>query len=506
MKDRFFLTLRAAAALLAFPLLGGSLLGGFLLGGCQKSGGGVKAYEYTEIRRGSLEKTVSASGTLKPVATVSVLARMSGKVETIHVDYNDRIRKGDILAELNTDMLRLQREQQLAQVIKARANYELQLLNFRNQEQLAERNLISDYELRTARTSLNIQGAELSAAEASLRVIETEINQYALITSPIDGIVLERNINEGSTVVEGSSSNSSSIFTLAENLEEMQIEAAVGELDIAGISAGQEVRFTLEALPGRTYTGEVETIHLMPSVQDNVVSYTVIINVNNQDGSLLPGMTCAVEFIEERNENILIVSNGALRYQPSALSAQEIADLVFDAGIRGRAGGPMTEAQRRTAREEQQQNAAQSAAPGAASRQQNAGLSGLMMGGGGFGGPPGGGPMRGGPPGGGGPGGRGPGGGQAQDGQGAQSRNAGQEAAPKTLWYLNDEGKFECILVRTGISDGSFTEIRPLPPGRGEGEAPPAPPSAMEAPSPMEAPSAPAPALEGMRVILRERV
>ncbi|MDR2069506.1 MAG: efflux RND transporter periplasmic adaptor subunit, partial [Spirochaetaceae bacterium] len=215
------------------------VLTGLSLGGCLKPAEGTKTYEYTEIRRGTLEKTVSASGALKPVSTVSVLARMSGKVEAIHVDYNDRIRKGDILAELNTDMLRLQREQQLAAVIKARANHELQLLNYQNQEKLAEKNLISEYELKTTRTALNVQAAELAAAEASLRVIETEINQYAFITSPIDGIVLERNISEGATVVEGSSSNSSSIFTLAENLEEMQIEAGVGELDIASIRQGQ---------------------------------------------------------------------------------------------------------------------------------------------------------------------------------------------------------------------------------------------------------------------------
>jgi HlyD family secretion protein len=212
----------------------------------------------------------------------------------------------------------------------------------------------------------------------------------------------------------------------------------------------------------------------MPSVADNVVSYTVIINVHNQDGSLLPGMTCAVEFIVERKENILIVPNGALRYQPPALSVREIAGLE---GVPLReAGGPP--------------------AAGNSSRQQNTGLSGLMTGGGGFGPPPGGG-GPGGPPGGG-----GPGGGRAQDaqgasGQGSQSRNPGQEAAPKTLWYLNGEGKLQRILVRTGISDGFFTEIRPLPSGREEGEA------AKAGPSPREAPSAP---LEGMQVILRERV
>ncbi|MDR2630042.1 MAG: efflux RND transporter periplasmic adaptor subunit [Spirochaetaceae bacterium] len=436
------------------------ILLGLSLGGCLKPAEGTKTYEYTEIRRGTLEKTVSASGTLKPVATVSVLARMSGKVETIHVDYNDRIRKGDILAELNTDMLRLQREQQLASVIKARANHELQLLNYQNQEKLAEKNLISEYELKTTRTALAVQAAELSAAEASLRVIETEINQYAFITSPIDGIVLERNISEGTTVVEGSSSNSSSIFTLAENLEEMQIEAGVGELDIAAIRQGQAVRFTLEALPGKAYTGIVKTIHLMPTVQDNVVSYTVIINVDNRDGTLLPGMTCAVEFIEERNEDVLLVPNAALRYQPVGLSAEEIAERVFNASLQGMSEAQTREAQTREAQrieaaEARTKQAAEPSGQGRENRQ--TGLSGLVMGGGGFGGP-----------------------GRFPGNRGNPPSAPAPSGAPKTLWYINGEGKLDCFLVRTGISDGSFTEIRPV--------------------------LAPEEDLTGMRVILRERV
>jgi HlyD family secretion protein len=436
-------------------------LTGLSLGSCLKSAEAALSYDFTEIRRGSLEKTVSAGGALKPVATVNVLARMSGKVELIHVDYNDRIRKGDILAELNTDMLRLQREQQLAAVIKARANHELQLLNYQNQEKLAEKNLISEYELKSTRTALNVQAAELSAAEASLRVIETEINQYALITSPIDGIVLERNINEGATVVEGSSSNSSSIFTLAENLEEMQIEASVGELDIPSIRQGQTVRFTLEALPGKTYTGMVKTIHLMPAIQDNVVSYTVIIDVDNRDGTLFPGMTCAVEFIEERNEDILMVPNAALRYQPVGLSADEIAERVFNAGLSG-----MSEDQRAEALARRRQT---EAAPSPNRETRQAGLSGLMTGGGGFGGPRMGGP--------GGPGGMG---GQRT----APASGQALEGTPKTLWYINGEGKLDCFLVRTGISNGSFTEVRLInAPEEGAGEN-----------------------LTGMRIILRERV
>jgi HlyD family secretion protein len=335
---------------------------------------------------------------------------MSGKVEKIHVDFNDPIRRGMILAELNTDMLRLQREQQMAQVIKSRANYELQLINFRNQETLAEKDLISEYELKSGRTTLDIQAAELAAAEASLKAIETEINQYAFITSPIDGIVLERNINEGDTVVDSSSSNSSSIFTLAENLEEMQIESWVGELDISSISQGQEVRFTLESLPGRTFTGVVESKRLMPTVQDNVVSYNVIINVENRDGALLPGMTCSVEFIERRIEDALLAPNGALRYRPTALLNQD-------------------------------RNAAGSAGSG-----RQGGLAGLVT-------PPMPGRMR---------GAGGSSGGAGANAGTSQGRSAG-DGAPRTgsLWYVDGNGKPDYVTVRIGLSDGSYTEILP---------------------------------------------
>jgi HlyD family secretion protein len=388
------------------------------------------SYEFTAVRMGSLERTVSSSGTINPVAAVKVLPRMSGKVEAVYVDYNDAVRKGDILAELNTDMLRLQRDQQAAAVQKARANYELQLINYRNQEVLAEKNFISEYELRTSRTSLNNQAADLAVAEANLRVIETEINQYAYITSPIDGIVLDRNINSGDTVVDSSSNNSSSIFTIAENLREMQIEASVGELDVTSIHKGQAVRFSLESLPGRRFSGLVETLRMVPVVSNNVVSYTVIINVENRDGSLLPGMTCAVDFIVESSENVLMAANAALRYQPTGLSAEQIAEMVFNAGLAN-----MSDEQRQTALEArgQAQAAAQSAR-----QNSNTGITGLMMG------PQGGQRMGGGR--------------QAQgaQGQGSGARNA---VVMRNLWFINGEGKLDVIQVRTGISDGSFTEI-----------------------------------------------
>jgi HlyD family secretion protein len=397
------------------------------------------AYEFTNVRRGTIERTVSSSGTINPVSTVKVLPQMSGKVEKIYVDYNDPIRKGDILARLNTDVIKLKREQQYATVVKARANYELQQINYRNQEALAEKDLISEYELKTSKTTLDSQAADLAVAESNLKVIETEINQYAYITSPINGIVLDRKINIGDTVVDSSSSNSSAIFTLAENLREMQIEAAVGELDVTSIHKGQQVRFTLESMPGRSFSGEVETLRMIPVMTSGIVSYTVIVKVENIDGSLLPGMTCAVDFIVERGENILMVPNAALRYQPTGLSEEKIADMVFNAGLAN-----LDDEQKQAAIEARAQAKAQrtegSQAQGPGQNSGN-GLQSLMMGGQGFRMPR----ER---------------GRRGQGPQGEEQEGRREQVVMRNLWYLDDDGKLEVMRVRAGISSGSFTEIR----------------------------------------------
>jgi HlyD family secretion protein len=408
---------------------------------CNAKKAGPKSYDFTEVRRGTLERTVSSSGTINPVSTISVLPRMSGKVERIYVDYNDIVHKGDILAELNTDMLKLQRQQQQAAVIKARANYELQKVNYQTQQTLAEKKLISEFELKTSKTTLDIQAADLAAAEANLRVIETEINQYAFITSPIDGIVLERNINVGDTVVDSSNNNSGNIFTLAENIQEMQIEASVGELDVTSIQKGQTVRFTLESMPGRNFSGIVETLRMVPTVQNNVVSYTVIINVENQDGALLPGMTCAVDFVVARSENVLMVSNAALRYQPTGMSAEEIEEIVFNAGLRD-----MDEDQRKAAAEARTRMLAEQAAnPTPVASSSGTGLAGLVT-------PAGGGRgMGGGPP---------PQGQQTGQRTGQRPAGAGNAPVMRNLWYINSEGKIDVLRVRAGVTNGTNTEIR----------------------------------------------
>jgi HlyD family secretion protein len=193
------------------------------------------------------------------------------------------------------------------------------------------------------------------------------------------------------------------------------------------------VRFTLESLPGRSFSGEVETLRMVPVVSNNVVSYTVIVKVANHDGSLLPGMTCAVDFIVERSEDILMVSNAALRYQPTNLSPEKIAEMIFNAGL-----ASMSEEERKaaTAAREQAmaQTKAESAGPGPNA---GTGISGIMMGG---------------PP-------RGMRRGGNRQGSG-QDDKLEQAIVMRNIWYMNDEGKLDVMQVQAGISDGSFTEIR----------------------------------------------
>lgn len=394
-----------------------TVLAGIMVSACSSENSKMPTYEFTTVNRGALVRTISASGTINPVSTVKVLPQMSGKVERIYVDYNDPVRKGDILAELNTDMLRLNREQQNAAVNKARTNYRLQQINHQSQLLLAEKNLISEHELATSRATLDNLASDLAAAEANLQVIETEINQYAYITSPIDGIVLDRKINIGDTVINSSSINSSFIFTLAENLREMQIEAMVGELDIVHINNRQTVRFTLESLPERTFTGEVDKVYLVPVVTNNVVSYPVIINVENLDGTLLPGMTCAVDFIVDHGTDVLLVPNAALRFQPANLSEERIADMVSNANLDNLCGE-----QRQFVMEARAENV---------SRNANAGFPGPM------GGPPLGGVQP-----------------------AVTNSNSVSQVALRDLWFINNDGKLDVMKVQIGISSGAFTEIR----------------------------------------------
>jgi HlyD family secretion protein len=405
-----------------------------------------QSYEFATLSKGSIESTVASSGTLGVVSSVNVLAQMSGRIEKVKVDYNDRVKSGQVLATINTDLLRLQAKAAQASVDKARANYDLQALAAQNAKALFDKELLSEYDYKAARSTLDVNKAELAQAEAALEQIETEINQYAYITSPIDGIVLERNVDSGSSVTGGSSSASTSLFTLAQDLSKMEIKAEVDELDISSIEAGQEVRFTVEANPGTTYSGAVKEVRLVPETSENLVYYYVIILADNSSGKLLPGMTASVTFIKQRKDDALTVPSAAFRFTPSALGADEKARALFAASL----PSDMPEERRQKALAGYDEAAKERAGAKASGKPAPAGgLSTLMSG-----------RMMGPPPGGG-------GGARASSaqGQGAQAAawrskdSASPTASRKPLWYLDDSGKLAAMLVEVGMSDGTRTEI-----------------------------------------------
>jgi HlyD family secretion protein len=389
-----------------------------------------QSYEFATIGSGTIESLVSSSGTLSVVSSVSVIAQMSGRIEKVEVDYNQRVKKGQVLATINTDLLRLQAKVAQAAVDKAQANYDLKLLAAQNAQTLFSKGLLAEYDFKTAQSTVKSYEAELSSAKASLEEIETEINQYAIITSPMDGIVLERDIDVGQSVVGGGSGTSTSLFTIAGNLSKMQIKAEVDELDISSIKVGQEVRFSVEANPGQTFSGSVKEIRLVPKTTDNVVNYYVIIDADNASGKLLPGMTASVDFIKQKKSGILVVPSAAFRFTPASLSAAEIQKELYLAGL-----GTLTAEGKAAASASYDADQKALAAASSATTKKTTGLTSLMSGGG-MGGPPG-----------------------AKTSSSASGATAQATVAKKALWYLDGSGQLAVTMVETGVSDGSKTEL-----------------------------------------------
>jgi HlyD family secretion protein len=339
----------------------GFLLVGFLAAnivllftGCEKKS---VQYEYAAVSRGNLETTVSSTGALEPAVTVAVLSPQTGIVDALYADYNELVRKGAILANIN-----------------------------------------------------------ISADPAR--------KQLAAVYSPIDGIILDRAVHTGGSVLARGSPAATTLFTLASSLSDMQITSSIGQLDIDYIRIGQEVRITLQALPGLRLSSNVESIHLMPAVTDNVVSYKVIIKLNNTDGRFRPGMTCALQFVRQKEENVLLVPNAALRYMPSSGTSAAIS--TTSSGSQA------------------------STAPTAGSTVTNA-ITGGKAGGNPYGHPTGGRSMY------------------SGETDGENTAGVAAETAPvteKTLWYTDESGKLNSIQVYAGISDGISTVVSPVETGR----------------------------------------
>ncbi len=284
-------------------------------------------YKTKAIERCTITEVVEASGTINPVNTVSVGSTVSGLIKEIYVDYNDVVKKGQILAQIDPANFEATVQQNQAQINNARANLaKLQAIaNYDQKQYVRYKNLYSknfvakselDEKLSTYQSDLaqiNAAKAQISQYQATLKTALTNLG-YTKIIAPVDGTVISREIDLGSPVA--ASFQAPELFTIAQDLTKMQIEVSVSEADIGRVEEGQDVTYTLDGYPDSTFTGKVTQVRLSPTTESNVVTYTVIVDVNNEDLKLKPGMTANVSIITDKSENVLCVPNMALKFTP----------------------------------------------------------------------------------------------------------------------------------------------------------------------------------------------
>jgi HlyD family secretion protein len=279
--------------------------------------------------RGDIVDAVSATGTLEAVETVQVGTQVSGVVRELNADFNSIVRKGQVIARLDPQLIETQIEQQQANVVRAEADLErlkVSLDDARQKldraRQLNERNLIPRTELDTAEVNVAAAQAQVKASQASLTQARAQLNNqrvnlgYTTITAPIDGIVISRNVDAGQTVA--ASMNAPTLFVLAADLTKMRVVASIDESDVGRMRPGQPVTFQVDAFPTDRFTGTVAQVRLQPTVTQNVVTYSTVITVPNPQLKLKPGMTANVTIEVLRRSNVLRVANSALRFRPTA--------------------------------------------------------------------------------------------------------------------------------------------------------------------------------------------
>jgi HlyD family secretion protein len=352
-------------------------------------------YRFATVERGDLEAIVSATGKLSAVTTVQVGTQVSGQIEKILVDFNDRVKQGQLIARIDPTLQQQAVRDAQAGVERNQAELEQAQREYDRNLQLFERKVLTEIEFNTAKYALAVARANVKSAQVTLDRARKNL-AYTEIYAPIDGIVVERNVDVGQTVA--ASLNTPQLFLIANDLAHMQILASVDESDIGMIRDGQPVRFSVQAYPNVTFQGTVQQVRLQSATVENVVNYTVVVAVENPDAKLLPGMTATVEFITGSVSNALLVPNAALRFRPSEAMLAEVR------GARGGSGNA-PDGQRRS----RESRAAGEAEPGPASQRGN--------------------------------------------GTGRRPANAAM------LWYLDDGGKLAMARARTGITDGQRTQI-----------------------------------------------
>jgi HlyD family secretion protein len=390
-------------------------------------------YRTDVISKGDIEATVVTSGTLDAVTVVDVGSQVSGKIAKLYADFNSPVKAGQIVAELDLDLLQ-------AKVDQNQSNYESSIARLEQAQvtldstkkkndrslDLFTRNLISVEEKETAEENYLSAKSGLITAKSTVSQAKSQLESskvdksYAIIRSPIDGVVVTRNVNLGQTVA--ASMTAPVLFKVASDLTKMQLSCAVDEADIGKMKDSQRVRFTVDAFPGETFNGSVRQVRLASTVVQNVVTYTCIVDAENNDLKLKPGMTATVSVIVGEAKGVLKVPNSAMRFTPTTLDPKEMEKLRAD--LQARMSG------------------------GQGGAQGQGGQGGTQAGQGG--GRQGGGRQ---------------GGATAADMTPDQQARLQQMARSRqrtggTVWAIDDAGKLTPYMVRTGLTDNTYSELR----------------------------------------------
>lgn len=324
-------------SLLTLLLLAGGIAGGYYAWSAR--GSEVRAkYRYTEVKRDDLLVNITATGTLEPEEVVDVGAQVAGRIERLGadprragktIDYGSLVEQGTVLAQIDDAVYRAKVEQERANLQRAEADLlQLKAKLFQAERDWARAQLLkknrtiseTDYDLaraaeQVARSALAVGNATITQGKSALHLAEINLG-YTTIRSPVKGVIIDRRVNVGQTVV--ASLNAPSMFLIAKDLSRMQVWGSVNEADIGRIHKGQPVRFTVDAYPNEIFRGEVGQIRLNATMTQNVVTYTVVVVTDNPQGKLLPYLTANLQFELERRPDVLLVPNAALRWQPRA--------------------------------------------------------------------------------------------------------------------------------------------------------------------------------------------
>ncbi len=403
-------------------------------------------YRSEVIDRGDVTSTVSATGTVSAVITVQVGSQVSGIISKLYADFNSQVKKGQILAELDPTPFQQQVEQQQANVVKSKVEVANTLVTYNRQKKLADAGLIAQSDLDAAKAAYDGARATLSLSDASLKQAQTNLS-YTKIYSPIEGQVVARQYDLGQTVA--ASFSAPTLFTIAQDLTKMQVQADVDQSDIGQIKVGEPVHFNVDAYPDQEFRGEISQVRLNATITQNVITYPVIVAVPNPDGKLRPSMTANVTIDVATVKDVLRVPNSALRFKPegkpdaNAKPAGKGGDNAARGGDNTARGGDNAAAGAGGGRHHRRDASGAGAAPGAptgaATGQVAGGTPGTPGSEGaaaGASGAPGGGP--------GGFGGKGKGGGRHQS---------------QTVYVLGEKNALRAVSIRTGISDGHYTQV-----------------------------------------------